>query len=113
MTWAYQEQFLRIYTVFNRAVKMSDFSLSLEDIDLLINGKIPLIISQNRPSHAAYQVLYNFILAIHRGNPKQTPCSLVTFSRRFTLFPFQKIKKLALLEVQIYISTNKECKLIE
>ena len=68
VTWAYQEQFLRIYTVFNRAVKMSDFSLSLEDIDLLINGKIPLIISQNRPSHAAYQVLYNFILAIHRVN---------------------------------------------
>ena len=46
VTWAYQEQFLRIYTVFNRAVKMSDFSLSLEDIDLLINGKIPLIISK-------------------------------------------------------------------
>ena len=49
---------------------MSDFPLSLEDIDLLINGKIPLIISQNRLSRAAYQVLYNFILAIHRGNPK-------------------------------------------
>ena len=57
--------------------------------------------------------LYNFILSIHRGNPKQTPCSLLTFSRRFTVFPFQKIKNLALLEVQIYISTNKECKLIE
>ena len=75
---------------------MSDFPLSLEDIDLLINRKIPLIISQNRPSRAAYHVLYrfyfgdppgqsetesffpghhftqlyNFILAIHRGNPK-------------------------------------------
>ena len=105
-------------------VKMSDFSLSLEDIGLLINGKIPLIIYiETRPSHAAYQVLYNFILAIyrgnpkqtpysqvtisrsctitfwrstgaiHRGDPKQTPCSPVTFSRRFTLFAFQRIKK--------------------
>ena len=37
--------------------------------------------------------LYNYILAIHRGDPKQTPCSPVTFSRRFTLFPFQRIKK--------------------
>ena len=83
---------------------MSDFSLSLEDIDLLINGKIPLIISQNRPSHAAYQVLYNFFFfGDHRGNPKQTPYSQITFSRRFTLFPFQKIKNLALLEVQICI----------
>ena len=32
-----RSQFLRIYTVFKKAVKMSDFSLSLEDIDLLIN----------------------------------------------------------------------------
>ena len=55
------------YTVFKGAVKMSDFPLSLEDIDLLINGKIPLIISQNRPSRVAYQVLYSFILAIHQG----------------------------------------------
>ena len=97
-------------------VKMSDFSLSLEDIDLLINGKIPLIISKPGrlmqptkfctilffilPSETDslftrhyFTQLYNYILAIHRGDPKQTPCSLVTFSRRFTLFPFQKIKK--------------------
>ena len=73
---------------------MSDFSLSSEDIVLLINGKFPLITSQNRLSHAACQVFYNlFILAIHRGSPKQTPCSLVTFSSRFTHFPFQQIKK--------------------
>ena len=32
-----RSQFLRIYTVFKKAVKMSDFSPSLEDIDLLIN----------------------------------------------------------------------------
>ena len=41
-----RSQFLRIYTVFKSAVKMSDFSLPLEDIDLLINEKIPLIIWQ-------------------------------------------------------------------
>ena len=35
--------------------------------------------------------LYNYILAIHRGDPKHTPCSLVTFSRRFTnIYPPRK-----------------------
>ena len=74
-----------------------------------------------------------FILAIHRGNPKQnpfskarspfhavvqlyfgdppgqseTPCTLVTFSRRFTLLPFKKIKSLAFQEVQIYIHQER------
>ena len=43
---------------------------------------------------SADQVLKNFILAIHRGNPKQTPYSLATFSHSFALFPFQKIKTL-------------------
>ena len=51
--------------------------------------------------------LSNFILAIHRGNPRQSPCSLVTFSRRFTLFPFQKIKNIALLEMQIYLHQER------
>ena len=85
---------------------MSDFPLSLENIDLLINGKIPLTISQNRLSRAAYQVLYNFILAIHPGQ-SETPCTLVTFSRRFTLLPFKKIKILAFLDVQIYIHQER------
>ena len=47
----------------------------------------PVNYIETRPSHAAYQVLYNFILAIHRGNPKQTPCSLADLpfflSKRF------------------------------
>ena len=82
---------------------MSNFSLSLQDIDLLINGKIPLIISKNRPSHAAYQVLYNFILAIYRGNPTHIPCSLVTLSRRFTLsFPKDKTRPCSFGGANIY-----------
>ena len=43
---------------------------------------------------SADQVLYNFILSIRWGDPKQTPYSLVTFLRSFTLVPFQKIKTL-------------------
>ena len=108
-----RSQFLWIYTVFKKAVKMSDFSLSLEDIDLLINCRTGRLMQptkfytilfwrsigaiRNRllihgsPFHAVAQ----FFLALHSGNPKQTPRSLVTFSRRFALFPFQRIKHFA------------------
>ena len=41
---------------------------------------------------SADQGLYTFILSIRRGDPKQTPYSLVTFLRSFTLVPLQKIK---------------------
>ena len=101
----------------------------------------PVNYIETRPSHAAYQVLYNFIfgihrgnpkqtpysqvtisrsctgnyiLAIHRGDPKQTPCSLVTFSRRFTLFPFQKIKKPCFFRgTNLYPPRKNACKLNE
>ena len=58
--------------------------------------------------------LYNYILAIHRDDPKQTPCSPVTFSRRFTLFAFQRIKKPCFFRgVNIYPPRKNACKLNE
>ena len=74
-------------------VKMSDFSLSLEDIDLLINGKIPLIIS--KPGRLMQPTKFCTILFWRSTEAIRNRLlfSLVTFSRRFTVFPFQKIKK--------------------
>ena len=99
-------------------VKMSDFSLSLEDIDLLINGKIPLIISKPgrlmqptkfctmlfwrsagaiRNRLLIHKSPFHAVVQLYFGDP---PGRSETHSL-FTGYVFTQIYK--------YISTKKEC----
>ena len=85
---------------------MSDFFQSSEDIDFLINGKIPLIISQNRSPHTAYQFCTILFWRSTRTIQNRLHVHWLSFHADL-LFPFQKIKNLALLDVQIYIHQER------
>ena len=81
---------------------MSNFSLFLEDIDLLINGKIPLIISQ--PGRLMQPTKFCTI-SFWRSTGEIGNRLLVhwlRFHANLLFFLSKRLKNLAFLELQIY-----------
>ena len=88
---------------------MSDFSLPLEDINLLINGKIPLIISQPgrlmQPTKSCTILFWRSTGAIRN----RLLVHWLRFQADLPFFLSKRSKKTLLFQRCKYISTEKEC----